>query len=208
MSFSDSLGTLGVSLLLLAFLGNLFHYLPQSHWLYTLLNFIGAGLAAYTAVLIEFVPFVILEGTWALVSLIALSKKIIKKPDNQRLSFEVLPNAYALCRLDAQAPIPDWVFASPFYTISKSEHELSLVCEERWVNEPIKAEKNWKLLRINSTLDLSLAGITAQFSSSLAQKKVNICVIATYDTDYLLVKSEKLRLAKTALREAGFKVID
>jgi uncharacterized protein len=208
MSFSDYVGTAGVSLLLLAFLLNLFKYLPQNHWFYALLNLVGAGLAAYTAVLIEFMPFVILEGTWALVSLIALGKIIAEKPDNQTLSFEILPNTYALCRLEAQAPIPDWVLASPFYTISKSEHELSLVCEESRVKEPIQAEKNWKLLRINSTLDLSLTGITARFSTPLAQKGINICVIATYDTDYLMVKSEKLNLAKTALREAGFKIVD
>ena len=57
-----------------------------------------------------------------------------------------------------------------------------------------------------AVLDLSLTGITAKFSKALADATVNICVIATYDTDYVLVKEEKLSAAIKALENAGFSV--
>lgn len=53
-------------------------------------------------------------------------------------------------------------------------------------------------------MNLSLKGITAKFSMALANAGVNLCVIATYQTDYLLVKHAKLQTAITALQNAGF----
>ena len=72
MSIADIFGTVGVALLLLAFFLNLFGIIQKENKSYILLNLIGAALACYASVLIDFMPFVILEGTWALVALIAL----------------------------------------------------------------------------------------------------------------------------------------
>ncbi|HMH34723.1 MAG TPA: hypothetical protein VK543_16920 [Puia sp.] len=75
MPISTIIGSLGVSLLLLAFFLNLFRKLPRDSDLYLILNIIGAGFSAYASLLIHFMPFVILEGTWCLVALAALVKK-------------------------------------------------------------------------------------------------------------------------------------
>jgi hypothetical protein len=74
MSVSDSLGTAGVSLLLLAFLLILFKKIQVESVSYTLLNMVGAALCGVSAYLISFYPFVVLEGVWVLVSLYALFK--------------------------------------------------------------------------------------------------------------------------------------
>lgn len=79
MNLADILGTTGVTLLLLAFFFNLFGIIPKENKGYILLNLIGAALACYASVLIDFLPFVILEGTWALVALVALFRPWIKK---------------------------------------------------------------------------------------------------------------------------------
>lgn len=68
MSLSTLIGTTGVVLLLLAFFLNLIKRLPADHTAYLGLNFIGAALACYSSYLIAFMPFVVLEGTWALVA--------------------------------------------------------------------------------------------------------------------------------------------
>ncbi len=73
-SFPTLVGTIGVSLLLLAYLLNLSKRISQESKTYTILNIVGAGLACYSSYLISFVPFVILEGTWFIVSLVALIK--------------------------------------------------------------------------------------------------------------------------------------
>lgn len=76
MGVSDSLGTVGVSLLLVAFLLILFKKIQVDSVGYILLNMVGAALCGVSAYLISFYPFVVLEGVWVLVSLYALFKNV------------------------------------------------------------------------------------------------------------------------------------
>jgi len=71
------IGSLGVALLLLAFLLNLVRALSTESYPYAALNFAGASLAGYASYLIGFVPFVILEGTWAVVAAVALVRRLV-----------------------------------------------------------------------------------------------------------------------------------
>jgi hypothetical protein len=75
MSLANWLGTIGVSLLLLAYLLDINDWTPDDSPLYLGLNAVGAGLACASAVLIPFIPFVVLEGIWCLVSVWALLRK-------------------------------------------------------------------------------------------------------------------------------------
>ena len=74
MSFAEVLGTIGVSMLLVGFFLNLFGLMRRSSLKYVLLNLFGGGLACTASILIEFFPFVILEGTWTLVALVGLGR--------------------------------------------------------------------------------------------------------------------------------------
>lgn len=74
MTYTDWIGTLGVSILLSAFFLNLFHKLPQDKPWYEILNIAGAVIACYASILLNYVPFIILEGSWALVSIMGLIK--------------------------------------------------------------------------------------------------------------------------------------
>lgn len=74
MSYNDIIGTTGVGLILIAYFCNVFGWLNGKSKIFFLLNIIGAGLACYASWLINYRPFVILEGTWFLVSLIGLLK--------------------------------------------------------------------------------------------------------------------------------------
>ncbi|NQU80535.1 MAG: hypothetical protein HQ543_03345 [Bacteroidetes bacterium] len=69
MDYSIIIGSIGVFLLLLAFILNLFKILKTNSFIYSFLNFLGAGIACYASVLIDFIPFVILEAFWALAGL-------------------------------------------------------------------------------------------------------------------------------------------
>lgn len=122
------------------------------------------------------------------------------------LEMIVLDEEYSLCRLEAGSSISEWALESSFYTITKTDDELSVVCESRLVPADVKQDGEWKLLKIAAVLDLSLTGITARFSTALANAGVNLCVIATYDTDYIMVKSAKVSIAIEALAAAGFSV--
>ncbi len=69
---ADLIGAAGVALLLGAFAGNLLGMVRKESWIYPGANFIGASLATYASWLISYMPFVILEGVWACVSLVAV----------------------------------------------------------------------------------------------------------------------------------------
>ena len=74
MTCNDIIGTVGVGLILLAYFCNVFGWLSGKSKLFFLLNIVGAGLACYASWLIPYWPFVILEGTWVLVSIVGLAK--------------------------------------------------------------------------------------------------------------------------------------
>jgi hypothetical protein len=75
-SAATVIGFVGVALLLAAFLANLSLFLPADGYGYMGLNFVGAALACYSSYLISFMPFVLLEGVWALVALTGIVRAI------------------------------------------------------------------------------------------------------------------------------------
>ena len=72
MSSADWIGTIGVGLLLIAFAFNLLKLTGTKSLLYLSLNFCGATLAGIASILIKYIPFIILEGVWVIVTLFAL----------------------------------------------------------------------------------------------------------------------------------------
>jgi hypothetical protein len=79
MALSDWIGFIGVTILLLAFLLNLIGKMTQNDLIYIILNILGAGLAGFASVLIHYVPFIILEGAWTLVSIYGLINYFVQK---------------------------------------------------------------------------------------------------------------------------------
>ncbi|MFN8287187.1 MAG: hypothetical protein U0V74_10560 [Chitinophagales bacterium] len=76
----DLIGIFGVTLLLLAFLLNAMGRLDKTSRIYILMNLVGAALACWASLIINYLPFVVLEGAWALVALVALVKSLSKSP--------------------------------------------------------------------------------------------------------------------------------
>lgn len=74
MNSGELVGTLGVSLLLIAFAFNLANKLSANSTTYLVLNIIGAGLAGLSSYMIQFWPFVVLEGVWTVSSIYMLIK--------------------------------------------------------------------------------------------------------------------------------------
>ena len=79
LSFNDWIGALGVAILLLAFLLNLLKKISANSLTYILLNIVGAGMACLASWLINYIPFVVLEGVWTIVSIFALVGYFRKK---------------------------------------------------------------------------------------------------------------------------------
>ncbi len=120
------------------------------------------------------------------------------------LTMQLLPGDYAVCRLNADAGLPRWATSSPLFCVMRTGDELSVMCPEPNVPEDIElAERGWRLFRLEGPFEFGLTGVLASVLVPLAEAGVGIFTISTYDTDYVLVKSDQIGLARDALIGAG-----
>ncbi len=92
-----------------------------------------------------------------------------------------------------------------FYFVGKTDEEISLVCKtEEAPSDTVEREDGWKGFRIQGKLDFSMIGILSRISGILADHKIGIFVVSTYNTDYVLVKRENFENAMEALSSAGY----
>lgn len=130
-------------------------------------------------------------------------------PAPPRLTLELLPETLAICRLAADSPVPDWALSSrEFLTISRTPEELSITAVHRVVPAALKCERDYRAFRVRGPLAMELVGILASIANPLAEAKISIFAISTYDTDYVLVKAADLDTAVDVLQRAGHQVKD
>ena len=117
----------------------------------------------------------------------------------------LVDGCYAICRLDPDAPDPDWAAAVPgrMLSLTRTEEELSVVCDENLVPADVEASSGWGALRVRSRLDHSLTGVLASIAAPLASAEVPIFTVSTFDTDYVLFPDRQLEEAVEALENAG-----
>lgn len=115
----------------------------------------------------------------------------------------VIPHSLAVIKLDAAAPLPDWIHGSRFYSVTRTGDELSIFCESHVMPQlPGKAD-GWRALRVAGTLELQLTGVISQLALPLASRQIPIFSISTHDTDYIVVGEDRLDDAIDVLRRAG-----
>ena len=92
------------------------------------------------------------------------------------LTLSLLPDNYSICRLGPAADIPPWALAGNFFSITRTEEELSLVCSQEVVPDGVQCEKGWRCVMVVGPLDFSLTGILASLTASLARiTSYNVC---------------------------------
>lgn len=124
------------------------------------------------------------------------------------LTMKLLRESYGVCRLAQGEAIPDWATMGDFFSITKTDDELSLVCEMKNIPEDILCEGNWRVLKVEGPLDFALVGILSSISQVLADCSVSIFALSTYDTDYILIKEKDRVTAVNALSGANYKVVE
>lgn len=124
------------------------------------------------------------------------------------LNLIVFEKTYSICRFENGSVLPEWVYLSDFYSITKTKDEISVVTlQPDFIPEDIIINSDWRVIKIEGPLDFSLVGIIADLSAILKKKKISIFTVSTYDTDYVLVKQKDLDSGVAALREEGHNVI-
>jgi len=102
--------------------------------------------------------------------------------------FKAIDLDFSVCKVrdtDGIDLMRDFVF------LSKTDEEISLVCEAAYVpKDAIAIEPGWKAFRVDGVLDFGLVGIIAEITKILANANISVFVVSTYNTDYVFVKSD------------------
>jgi len=120
-----------------------------------------------------------------------------------KLNLRVLDGLFTVHRFAADRTVPAAVFAGGFYNISRTDAALSIVCADTVELDSAQAETGWSCIEVVGPLDFDLTGILAAMATPLAEAEVSIFAVSTFDTDYILIKAEKLPLARRVLEAAG-----
>jgi hypothetical protein len=121
----------------------------------------------------------------------------------RKLELTLLPERFAISRLAADAAIPEWATQGPFFSVTRTGDELSIVTELSRVPVGVPSQPGWRVLKVHGPFVLTEIGVLASLASPLAEARVSLFAISTFDTDYLLVASETLSAAMAALERAG-----
>ena len=122
------------------------------------------------------------------------------------MKLKKLPYTLTVCKLETVEQID---LNAGFYFIGRTDEELSLVCRtECTPARTLEREDGWRGFRIEGTLDFSLIGILSPIAAILAENKIGIFAVSTYNTDYVLVKEENFDKAMTALGAAGYEITE
>lgn len=124
------------------------------------------------------------------------------------LSLSILPETYAIARLEPAAPVPDWALAGSLSSVTRTGGELSIVCREEGVPAGIASSRGWRALQVAGPLDFALTGILASLAAPLAAAGISIFALSTHDTDFVLVRDESLGRAVETLTEAGHRFFE
>jgi hypothetical protein len=93
--------------------------------------------------------------------------------------------------------------ASAFLSLTKTEDELSIVCVQSCVPDGVECNRDWRALRVVGKLDFNLTGVLSSLAAPLAEAKISVFAISTFDTDYLLLKEKDFDRAVTVLKRTG-----
>ena len=117
---------------------------------------------------------------------------------------EPVDQVFTVCKVEDYSGVD---FESPFCFTGRTDEEKSLVCPADQVpDNTIGREDGWRAFRICGELDFSLIGILARISGILADHRIGIFAISTFNTDYILMKEESFEKALSVQQNAGYRI--
>jgi hypothetical protein len=122
------------------------------------------------------------------------------------LNLILLEGEFAICQLDAASDLPDWIFKGDLYAITRTPDELSIICRHDQLPEPLPCEPGWRLLKVKGPFTFDEIGVLSALLAPLATAGISILAISTFNTDYLLIKTQNLDQAVHILQEAGHEI--
>ena len=95
------------------------------------------------------------------------------------MNLQILNDKYAICKFNVNSDLPDWVKDSDFYSVTKTNDELSVVCKQSGSLDNCEISEDWQILKVAGPLGLSLIGIIAEISVTLKKSKIPKNILET-----------------------------
>ena len=125
----------------------------------------------------------------------------------KQLNLRQLPDLYGIARLDASSPLPPWADGDGFVSISRSEDELSIVCQQTRIPDSASSSLGWACFKLIGPFAFDETGIVAAVVTPLSTGRIGVFVVSTYDGDHVLIKSRDLERSKILWGKTGHTII-
>ena len=125
-----------------------------------------------------------------------------KSVKNNRL--KILNGQFSIYRLSIESLIPPQIYESEFYSIVKTDDEISIVCESSIHLTAEKSSHGWTCYKICRAFGFFTYRYFIRNSRVLADSKISIFAVSTYNTDYILIEAADITDAEQALIAAGY----
>lgn len=115
---------------------------------------------------------------------------------NKKIKLFLLPQKFAICHFERKTPLPDWVLKGEWFSITKTDQELSIVFPQEKIPAGVLCERDWRAFRVEEIVGgIFIPGIIASLSKPLADNKISIFNISTYQTNYVFVEEKDFEKA-------------
>lgn len=122
------------------------------------------------------------------------------------MELKKIPHKFSVCKVTDYSMVD---MESEFVFTGRTDEELSLVCiTEDVPDNTVERDDGWKAFRLQGILDFSLIGILSKLSGILAENRIGIFAVSTYNTDYVFTKIENYNKALKVLEESGYTIIE
>jgi uncharacterized protein len=119
-------------------------------------------------------------------------------------------HAVAVVRLPAGTPAPDWAVGKPLVSVTFTARETSVICPTASLPDELPGPVEGPLVAatVQGQLDFSQVGVLVSLLKPLADGGIPVLTVSTFDTDWVLVSSDRAAAAASVWRQAGFTVTE
>ncbi|QEN03504.1 hypothetical protein EW093_01905 [Thiospirochaeta perfilievii] len=123
------------------------------------------------------------------------------------MKFEIIDKSFCLYRLDENRGVPREIYQSSFFNVTKTDNELTMICDEEINLSCCTKLKDLKLIKISDCEGFHNLGIIKKISLAITKNEVSFWIISSYEANHVVVLKEKIDLAAKSLVDAGITAI-
>ena len=120
-----------------------------------------------------------------------------------RLELDAVEGAFAIARLEPGDPVPAWAHDASLCSVTRTAHELSIVCPAANVPEGVRQPRAVQRVRGSRPAGLRRRRRAGRARHAARAAGIPILAISTFDTDLLLVPAAEEVRSRQVLGAAG-----